>query len=88
MLVSRRLCWASLSSNSVISTVRGMPFLRNNSVALNQLGRASPANGETKIPDDEIAVSDEIGYENALIEIAANIYIAPAAIILFHLAHY
>ena len=62
MLVSRRLCWASLSSKSVISTVRGMPFLRNNWVALKQLSCFSN-NGETKILDDEIPVPDEIGYE-------------------------
>src|SRR5450755_4668681 len=66
MLVSRRLCCASLNSKSVISTVRGMPFLRNNSVGLNQLCRASPVNGETKISGYETLTPNESGSEKPL----------------------
>jgi len=82
------LCCASLSSKSAISTVSGMSSLRNNSVALNQLCRVAPANGETKIPGYEIPTPDEIGSEKPFDQIPVNIHIAPTEAALFHIAHY
>jgi len=66
-----------------------MPFLRNNWVAVNQLLSCFPSkwrdedNLITKFPSQ--TKSD---MRDALIEIAANSYIAPAPTTLFYFAHY
>jgi hypothetical protein len=64
-----------------------MQFLRNNSVALNQLCRVSPVNGETKISGYETFTRTKADPRNHWTLIAVHIYIGLAEATMCHFAH-